>query len=49
MRVNFEIDPAWADIKAEILFQNERLLRTLTKLEKAGSIDMERIFILTLL
>ena len=40
-----KIDPNLDNLNIEILFQNERFLRTLTKLGKFGNIDMEKIFI----
>jgi hypothetical protein len=38
-----KLDPASANLNVEILFQNDRLLRTLTKIENIGNIDMEKV------
>jgi hypothetical protein len=40
-----KIDSNFAHLNIEILFQNERFLRTLVKLENVGNLDMERIYI----
>ncbi len=36
---------AFGSPKKEILFLNERVLRTITKIENVGTVDMERIYI----
>jgi hypothetical protein len=38
-----KLDPSLANLNVEILFQNERLIHTLTKLEKFGNIVMEKV------
>jgi len=39
------MDLAFKSSKKEIVFKNERLLRTITKIENVGAVDMERIYI----
>jgi hypothetical protein len=39
------IDPNSQGLKKEIIFQNGRLLRTLSKFEKVGEVEMEYIYI----